>query len=138
VNNRSPASDTEGALAALHDAKFLSLTTFRRNGDAVATPVEFATADGAIYVRTASHSGKVKRIRNDPHVRFARCTMRGAVRGPAFDGVAALLGAAESEALAELLGAKYGVLWRVAVRLRRPKTQGIRIVPAAGAGKRRG
>jgi hypothetical protein len=46
-----------GSLEALRDARFISVTTFRRSGEGVATPVEFVARDGAIYVRTLADSG---------------------------------------------------------------------------------
>jgi len=126
----STAGYEVGPFSSLADAKFIALTTFRRSGEPVTTPVEFVISDQDLYVRTTTDAGKVKRIRNDPHVRVARCTMRGAVRGPAFEGIATLLGDPESDALTESFGRRYGFLWRVAARLRRPRTQGIGIARA--------
>lgn len=51
----------------------------------------FAEADGNIYVMTRSDSGKYKRIRNNPDVRIAPCTMRGKITGPEFPGKAHVL-----------------------------------------------
>jgi uncharacterized protein len=45
---------------------------------------------------TLSHTGKVRRLRNNPRVRAARCTFKGPVVGPAFDGRARFLGGAEA------------------------------------------
>lgn len=129
-------SSTAGdALAAIERARYISVTTFRRTGKGVATPVEFVTKDGAIYVWARAGSGKVKRIRNNPRVRIAPCTMRGRVTGPSLDGVAALMGEAESQALYPLFSREYGFLWRLGIRLRKPRVQGIKIVASpAGAG----
>jgi PPOX class probable F420-dependent enzyme len=49
----------------------VSLTTFRKNGVAVATPVGFVERHGTIYVRTSAATGKVKRIRNSGRVMLA-------------------------------------------------------------------
>jgi PPOX class probable F420-dependent enzyme len=62
---------------ALLRARYLSLATFRKNGDAVATPVWFAEEGGRLYVFTAGDSGKVKRLRNGSRARVAPCTVRG-------------------------------------------------------------
>jgi len=113
---------------ALRGARFVSLTTLRRGGGLVATPVEFVAGGHAIYVRTARDSGKVKRIRHDPRVRVATCTMRGRPTGAAFAGTAKLLSDDETRALYARFSQKYGLLWRIGVWLRAPKTQGIRIV----------
>ena len=65
---------------AITDEKYVLLTTFRRNGDAVPTPVWIAAlADGAAGFTTEIDSGKVKRIRNNPAVTVQPCTMRGRV-----------------------------------------------------------
>jgi len=71
--------------------KYISLTTFRKNGVGVATPVWFGEADGKLYVMTRSDSGKYKRLRNNPQVRIAPCTIRGRVTGPEFTGTARVL-----------------------------------------------
>ena len=62
--------------------KYISLTTFRKTGVGVATPVWFGEEGGKLYVMTRSDMGKAKRIRNNPQVRVAPCTIRGRVTGP--------------------------------------------------------
>jgi len=52
--------------AAIQGQKYISLTTFRKNGAAVATPVWFGEGDGKLYIMTRSTFGKSKRIRNKP------------------------------------------------------------------------
>jgi uncharacterized protein len=61
--------------------KYISLTTVRKNGTKVATPVWFGEDSDKLYVMTRSTMGKVKRIRNNPLVEVAPCTMRGSVTG---------------------------------------------------------
>jgi len=68
--------------------KYICLITFRKNRAAVNTPVWFAERDDKLYVQTRNDSGKYKRIRNNPHVRVAPCTIRGKVIGPEFAGKA--------------------------------------------------
>jgi PPOX class probable F420-dependent enzyme len=51
--------------------KYISLTSFRKSGAAVATPVRFGEQDDKLYAMTRSDSGKYKRIRNNPQVRVA-------------------------------------------------------------------
>ena len=70
--------------AAIHAQKYISLTTFRKTGAPVPTPVWFGEQDGKLYVMTRSDMGKTKRIRNNPQVKVAPCTMRGKVTGPEF------------------------------------------------------
>jgi PPOX class probable F420-dependent enzyme len=71
--------------------KYISLTTFRKSGVAVPTPIWFGEEDGKLYVMTRSDSGKYKRIRNNPQVRIAACTIRGKVIGPDFAAQARIL-----------------------------------------------
>ena len=66
--------------------KYISLATFRKNGTAVYTPVWFGEANGKLYVKTRTDSGKFKRIRNNPAVKVAPCNMRGKITGPEFPG----------------------------------------------------
>jgi PPOX class probable F420-dependent enzyme len=71
--------------------KYISLTTFRKSGVAVPTPVWFGEEDDKLYIMSRSDSGKVKRLRNNPKVKFAACSIRGKIKGPEFAGVARIL-----------------------------------------------
>ena len=71
--------------------KYISLTTFRKSSQAVNTPVWFAEQDERLYVMTRSDSGKYKRLRNNPQVKLAACTMRGQITGPEFSATARVL-----------------------------------------------
>jgi uncharacterized protein len=79
------------APAAIRGQKYISLTTFRKNGVAVATPVWFGEESNKLYVMTRSDMGKTKRIRNNPQVRVAPCTIRGKVTGPESPAAARIL-----------------------------------------------
>jgi len=61
--------------------RYISLSTFRRNGAEVATPVWFAASDAKLYVFTMADSGKVKRLRHTPRARVAPSDARGRVQG---------------------------------------------------------
>jgi uncharacterized protein len=66
---------------AITDEKYVLLTTFRKNGVAVPTPVWIvAMPDGTGGFTTEATSGKVKRIRNTPSVTLQPCSMRGNVQ----------------------------------------------------------
>lgn len=80
-------------LAALGDEKFVSLTTFRKTGVGVATPVWIGREDDALVVTTPSGSGKVKRLRNNDRVELQPCSRRGTVEdgAPKVTAVAALV-----------------------------------------------
>ncbi|HKV77349.1 MAG TPA: PPOX class F420-dependent oxidoreductase [Candidatus Sulfotelmatobacter sp.] len=71
--------------------KYISLTTFRKTGAGVATPVWFGEDGDKLYVMTRSDMGKTKRIRNNPQVKVAPSTIRGKVTGPEFAATARIL-----------------------------------------------
>ena len=84
----------------IHGQKYVSLTTYRKSGVGVSTPVWFAERDGRLYVVTEKISGKSKRIRNNPKVTVAPCTIRGKVTGPEFAAKARVLPDGEESAAA--------------------------------------
>ena len=97
-------------LVSVVSQKYISLTTFRKTGAAVVTPVWFAELAGTLYVYTDATAGKVKRIRNNPQVQFAACTLRGVVTGPTIPGSARIVTDREEIASAETaINKKYGV-----------------------------
>jgi PPOX class probable F420-dependent enzyme len=93
------------------------LTTFRRDGTPVGTPVSVAVDAARGYVRSPGTAGKVKRLRNDPHVELAPCTPRGRPTGPAMHAVARRLDGEEARRAARLLRRKHPVLQGVLVPL---------------------
>jgi PPOX class probable F420-dependent enzyme len=92
---------------SIRGQKYISLTTFRKNGAGVATPVWFGEEDGALYVMTRSDMGKVKRIRNNPQVQVAPCTMSGKVTGPGFAARARVLPPEEHTRARQAINLKY-------------------------------
>ncbi len=74
------------SLASLDREPYISLETFRRNGIGVKTPVWFAARNGRLYVFSEASAWKVKRLRNDPRIRVAPCSVRGRVRGEWVEG----------------------------------------------------
>jgi len=87
--------------------KYISLKTFRKNGVGVPTPVWFGEEDGKLYVMTRSDMGKTKRIRNNPQVKVAPCTIRGKVTGPEFDATARILPPEEQAHARQTINRKY-------------------------------
>ncbi|HEV3362229.1 MAG TPA: PPOX class F420-dependent oxidoreductase [Pseudonocardiaceae bacterium] len=109
-------------LDQLAAAKYLLLTTFRRDGRAVPTALWFAKDGTDLVVWTVSTSGKVKRIRRDGAVTVAPCDLRGNPRGEAVRAHARLLDDTETERVRGLISRRYGVFGWVTVygsRLRR-------------------
>jgi uncharacterized protein len=111
--------------------KYISMTTYRRDGTAVATPVWFVQEGDRLLVRTGAASGKVKRIHRNPAVQVATCTARGRLRGQQVSGVARVLPGPEADAALGLITRKYRFdlmiirpLWFVqsALHLGRPRS----------------
>ena len=97
--------------------RYLSLATFRKNGVAVRTPVWFAEEDGKLYFMTGSNLGKTKRIRNNPHVKCAPCTISGRITGPDFSATARILPPEDGPRVRRAINAKYWLarvpfIWR--------------------------
>jgi PPOX class probable F420-dependent enzyme len=61
--------------------EFLSLETYRKNGQTIKSPMWFAQDNDALYLWTMADTSKVKRIRNNPHVNIAPCKRMGEVTG---------------------------------------------------------
>jgi uncharacterized protein len=104
------------ALAQFASAKYINLETFRKTGVGVRTPVWFAADPAApdiFYLYSEADAGKVKRIRNNPHVRVAPCDIRGNLRGAWVDGQARIVEGGEASKAQNLLRQKYGWMKRM-------------------------
>jgi uncharacterized protein len=86
------------------------LTTYKRDGTPVGTPVHIAVDGQVAYIRTFDPSGKLKRIRNNPRVEVAPSTIRGRPTGPAIRARARILAGEESARAAAALAKKYPLL----------------------------
>ena len=89
--------------------KYLSITSFRRDGTGVATPVWFIQEGGRLLVQTGASSGKVKRIRRNPQVMIAPCGATGRLRAEPVPAVAELLPAADLGRVQQLMARKYRI-----------------------------
>lgn len=89
------------------DGKYVSITSFKRDGTGVATPVWFIEEAGRLLVHTGAESFKVKRIRRNPAVTVAPCGPTGKLRGEPVPGRAELLPDAEVARVEKLLIRKY-------------------------------
>lgn len=126
------------AVDDLARGKYLSLTTFRKDGSPVATPVWLVRDGDSLRVITEASSGKAKRLRNDSRVLLAPCDARGNIKGPQVEGTATLQDAAETARTAQLIEARYGLLgrllmWRSRRAARKPGAAGqvgIAVTPA--------
>jgi uncharacterized protein len=102
---------------SLADEKYMLLTTFRRDGTPVATPVwVVALEDGEVGFWTSSGSGKAKRLAHSSHVTVQPCDMRGRVRegASALEATARTVTGSELEEIRARVIAKYGVMTKIA------------------------
>lgn len=93
--------------------KYVSLVTFRRSGEAVASPVWIAPlADGRAGFTTEASSGKVKRIRNNPAITLQPCSMRGNVApdAPTISATAMVVTGSTYTAVHDAIHTKYGLM----------------------------
>ncbi|QFZ22532.1 PPOX class F420-dependent oxidoreductase [Saccharothrix syringae] len=119
----------------LGDGKYLLLTTYRKDGTPVPTPVWVVSDGTALYAWSAADAGKVKRIRRGGEVEVGPCDLRGNPTGPQVPGRARLLDRAGSDRVRALIARKYGLLGRLTLlgsRLRRGVggSVGIEITPS--------
>ncbi|MFC1420557.1 PPOX class F420-dependent oxidoreductase [Streptacidiphilus cavernicola] len=106
----------------LGDGKYLLVTTYRKDGRTVPTPVWTVRDGDALGIWTVADSGKVKRIRNRGDVLVAPCDVRGNRKGDDVPGFAEILPAGQTDRYRDLLKRKYGVVGRLTLlgsRLRR-------------------
>ncbi|MFI9272296.1 PPOX class F420-dependent oxidoreductase [Kitasatospora sp. NPDC052896] len=122
----------EAQLERLSRGKYLLVTSYRKDGSPVATPVWVVRDGPALGVWTATDSWKVKRIRRRPDVLVGPCDVRGKPTGLSVPARAELLDTAGTSRYRALLARKYGVLGRLTMlgsRIRRGTegTVGIRL-----------
>ena len=104
-------------------------------GEPVSTPVNFAAEGGKLYAVTGKKTGKFKRIRNNPKVQVAPCTMRGKLTGPTIQAVARILPPEEWAHAENVIKPSRGLLMRIGalfVRLSNARGEPVylEIVPA--------
>jgi uncharacterized protein len=99
-----------GYFTPVSGAKYIQLTTFRRDGRAVSTPVHIAADADEAFFRTWDVAGKAKRLRHTPAVQIAPSTLRGRPLGPPIPAQAHLLEGEASQRAARMLAAKHPIL----------------------------
>ena len=101
-------------VGALAGEKYISLTTFKRDGTPVAKPVWVVSDDGRrLLVWTGPETWKVKRLRRNPRVVVAASDIRGRTRGQSYEGVGRLLDIPQGSLVEPLLDRKYGLTRRL-------------------------
>ena len=115
-------TSSDSVFAALGNEQFLSLTTFRKSGERVSTPMWVVRNGDALIMFTPQASGKVKRLRNSPRVELRPCNRMGRVK----DGVEPVGGVAEVltdedslERATGMIRRKYGFAYRVVMGIER-------------------
>ena len=101
--------------ADLGDSQYVLLTTYRRSGIGVATPVWAARNGDALVVTTSDRSGKVKRLRNSPKVTVQACGPTGKPKRGSVPvgGRAEILVGRAANAAAAPLRTKYGIQYKL-------------------------
>jgi len=100
-------------LDILKGHNFISLTTFRKTGVGVPTPVWFTVIEDKFYVITDASSGKVKRLCNNPRVQVAPSDVQGKIIGETFFAQTRILTSEEYKTPETAFIAKYGIdQWR--------------------------
>lgn len=101
-------------LERLAGEKYVLLTTFRKSGEGVPTPVWASRDDGELVLFSERQAGKVKRVRRDPRVEVTACDLRGRnTHGRTVTGTARILDDAGSARAREVIARDYGIVGRV-------------------------
>jgi len=126
-------TDAAAVLEPFIHQKNVLLTTYRRDGRPVGTPVHIAVEGDRAFIRTWDRTWKLKRIRNNPEVQLAPSMIRGKPTGPAIRARARILSGDESAHAGQCLARKYPILHGILIplyhRLRGYKTMHIELRP---------
>lgn len=99
-----------GFFGPLARKTYVLLTTFKRDGTGVGTPVHLAVEGDRAYFRTWEETWKIRRIRNNPEVEVQPCTARGKPKAPAVPARARILEGEESAHAAYMISRKHPIL----------------------------
>ena len=109
-----PVVDETADVEALFPGRYLSVTTFKRDGTGVATPVWFVSDGTRLFALTDLHSAKIRRIRHNPYVLVASCLPGGKLRRePVAAHAEVLTAAGDLERVRQLMTARYKISYRV-------------------------
>lgn len=116
---------------AIVAAQYVALTTYRRDGTPVTTPVWAAAEGESLYLFSNPHAGKVKRLRNSSRAAIAPCTATGKVTGTELRAEAFIAPVDLMPKVWALLIAKYGLAARLFAAYDWVRTR-LRLAPSAG------
>lgn len=93
-------------------SSYVSLTSYRKDGRPVATPIWIAPAEGKLYFFSEVAAYKVKRIRRNPDVTLQPCDVRGklAADSPVVAGTARILAFEDTPRVRKIVNHKYWLL----------------------------
>ncbi|WP_306211557.1 PPOX class F420-dependent oxidoreductase [Actinoplanes sp. RD1] len=96
-------------LEQLGAEKYVLVTTYRKDGRAVATPVWVVPDGGGLAFWTFNEAAKLKRIRNNGRVTLAACDMRGNPSGESLEASARIGDRADLDRIKSAIKRKYGL-----------------------------
>jgi uncharacterized protein len=99
----------------LGSSNYVLVTTFRKDGTPVPTPVWVGRDGEELIVWTSTTAGKVRRVRKNPVVELTECDLRGRPRGETVQGTARILDADGTEHGRRVLTKKYGLTGRLVI-----------------------
>jgi PPOX class probable F420-dependent enzyme len=110
ASTRAGETSMRGMFDPLRGHKYALVVTFKRDGSPVPTPIWFGLDDDArLYFRTGADVAKVRRIRANPRVLVAPCTVRGKPLGPSIEGTARVVTAEEKDHAEAAIQSNYGL-----------------------------
>jgi PPOX class probable F420-dependent enzyme len=102
-------------LAQVKNVKTVLLTTYKRDGTAVGTPVSIAFDGDRAFFRSYDKAWKTRRLRHNPRAQVAPSTLRGRPTGPAIQARATLLEGEQARVAARALARRHRVLQAILV-----------------------
>lgn len=101
----------------IDDARYVSFTSYKRNGDSVSLPVWVVPFEGGYAFTTDPDAFKVKRVRHNPKVSLRVCSVRGKVEAGAteFHGTAEYVDVATADRVNRAIRRKYWFAYRVLI-----------------------
>jgi len=100
----------ECKLEQFQNKEYIRLETVKKNGQVIPTPVWFVVEEDTLFVRSYANSGKVKRMRNNPHVRVTPSDAVGKPQGVTFEGTAIRANGDTEIQISQQLYRKYGLM----------------------------
>ena len=110
ANRAVQGPSVSGGFDALRGQKYCLIVTFKRDGTGVPTPIWFGLDDaGRLYFRTGADVAKVRRLRTNPRVLVAPCTLRGKPLANSIEGTARVVSVEEKPHAEATIQANYGL-----------------------------